>query len=86
MPKMAKIAARKAGIAGQAGVGRHGAGEPSQAIDAMPQPVLGDVTVAERVDGDGGKAKQEEEAQSYSRQRRPKKETRIFAQQFAHAA
>jgi hypothetical protein len=51
----------------------------------MLQPVLGDVTVDERVVGNGGETKQEQEPQPQGGERDPEKKSEGLAHKLAHA-
>jgi len=50
------------------------------------QPVLGNVSVNQRIRHDCGKAENEEETEGKGGQRRSDKETEVLAHQFAHRA
>ena len=75
---------QKRGISGQADVsGRYlGAAE---AIDAVLQPILGDVAVDKGIGDDGREAKQEKNPQPKGGQRDPKKKSEVSAHELAHA-
>src|ERR1700674_2661529 len=83
--KNSKHCREKCGISRKAAAGGRNFLRPTEAVDSMLQPVLGDVSVNEGIRGHCREAKNEQKAQGNRRKRHPKKETEMVAHQLAHA-
>jgi hypothetical protein len=76
----------KCGISGKTDVGRGDIINSADPENPVLQPILGNVSINERIGYDCGKAENEKKTESESSERRRKKETEVLAHQFAHRA
>ena len=84
MPKIAKMKRQKCGISRQPNVSRRNFVRTAQAVDAVLQPVLGDVAVDEGI-GEWRETKQEEQPQPERGAWRTRKKPKVLAHKLAHA-
>ena len=83
--KYGKRGSQKRRISRQADVRGGNLIRTAQAVNAMLQPVLGDVAVDEGIGGDGRETKQEQEPQPQGGERDPQKKSEVLAHELAHA-
>ncbi len=84
-PEDGKHCCEEGRISRQADVSRGNFVEAAQAINSMLQPILGNVSVNERVSRDCGKAENKQQTQRDTRECGEAKESEMLAHDLAHA-